>query len=113
MAEPDRAAPKPPRVWVDYNKWGVANGRGRVFLAPADTTELPLAQGAPLNDPQAHSTETIALREGITVRLVDLDDDLNNRPCTLEVDGVVHLEPGRHWLATYNQPDMVWIPREV
>jgi len=31
--------PSAPRVWVDYNKWGVADGHGKVFLAAAEATE--------------------------------------------------------------------------
>lgn len=110
--DPPQAAP--PRVWVDYNKWGVAQGHGKVFLAPANATDLPLAEGPAEKIPthkRAHGAEIVTLHEGMTVRLMDLDGDEHNRPCTLEVNGTVHLEPGRHWYADYLQAEMVWMPR--
>lgn len=97
-------------------KWGVAGGYGKVYLAPADAVDLPIAAGSPETlraYKRAFGDARVVLRDGMVVRLMDLDGDDQNRPCTLEVDGVVRHEPGRHWYAEYTQSDMVWVPRET
>lgn len=73
----------PPRVWVDYNKWGVAGGYGKVYLAPADAVDLPIATGSPETLPtykHAFGDGRVVLRDGMVVRLMDLDGADQNRP---------------------------------
>jgi hypothetical protein len=64
-----------PRIEVDFNKWGVSRGLGRVHLPEPEVERL--------------RSEGFALRPGALVRAVDHDLDDENRPCWLEADAEV------------------------
>jgi hypothetical protein len=84
----DPSAPLPP-IEVDYNKWGVSRGLGRVKLDDDAVADLQV-NGADV-------------REGTLVHLVDHDADDEGRPCFLEVDGVAHWDEQRGWYADDEQ----------
>ena len=86
-----------PRVEVDFNKWGVSHGFGRVHLPEPEVERL--------------RAERVNVRPGMVVRAVDHDLDEENRPCWLEVDAVVGWDDERGWYGDYEQRTMEWLPK--
>jgi hypothetical protein len=81
-----------PRIEVDFNKWGVSHGVGRVQLPEQEVERL--------------RSEGFDVRPGAVVRAVDHDLDEHERPCWLEVDAEVGWDHERGWYGDYEQHRM-------
>lgn len=86
-----------PRIEVDFNKWGVSRGLGRVHLPDPEVERLRAAG--------------VAIGPGAVLRAVDDDLDGDGRPCWLEVDAHVGWDEERGWYGSYEQRKMEWVPK--
>ncbi len=84
-----------PRIEVDFNKWGVSEGLGRVHLPEPEVERLRAAG--------------VDVRPGVVLRAVDEDLDQDERPCWLEVDATVGWDDERGWYGDYEQRNMEWV----
>jgi len=90
-------AEPPPRIEVDFNRWGMHAGHGRAFLAYPDAT----------------SADGVAVRPGLTVTVFDPNDaDEDGRPADLEVEAVVGWSPYWGWFGEYLSAEMTSVTRD-